>query len=95
MDQNPDDYRLAKEAAFLSLTNERDRPLAAADRNWHHVASTTANGDNMCSKFDSRLQQARTIQEVDLASEDSEFQADWIKQETGVLDTPQSGNGTS
>ncbi|KAI9555083.1 hypothetical protein GHT06_017598 [Daphnia sinensis] len=96
LDQNPDDYRLAKEAAFLSLTNERDRPLAAADRSWHHIASTTTNGDNMCSKFDSRLRQGRTIQEVDLASsEESEFPADWIKQETGVLDTPQSGNGTS
>lgn len=87
LDQNADDYRLAKEAAYLSLTNER--PLTTGDRSWHHIATASANGE--CPKLDARLRQTRTVQEVDLSSEDSECQSTWIKQETDT----QSCNGTN
>jgi len=75
IDQNPDDYRLAKEAAFLSLTNERP-PTKDQHRcqDWHQIT----NRENLESKYG-------TETEVDMKSDDPEFHDDWIKQE--VLDS--------
>lgn len=77
-DQNPDDYRLAKEAAFLSLTNER--PSTNDQRrslDWQHISTT--NRENLGSKLG-------TGTEVDMKSDDPEFPSnEWIKQE--VLDS--------
>ena len=77
IDQNPEDYRLAKEASFLSLTNDRpstrDRNRCHVnDSDWEHISNT--NSENLSSKFGSGS-------EVDMRSDDPEFHNEWIKQE--------------
>lgn len=81
LDQNPEDYRLAKEAAFLSLSNDRD----------HSVYKDCFESTPPISHTKLRQVQAEPLQlgrSEDGAFYDAEFHSSWIKQE--MFDSPSS-----
>lgn len=99
VEPNPDDYRLAQEAAYLSLhCHSRERTVSAGAE-WA-VPAAAGNGDyQRRARSDSPLQQQQQhrLEAAACGSKstspafDPEFHTTWVKQET--LDSPQS-NGS-
>ena len=82
LDNNPEDYRLAKEAAYLSLTNERDRSRNSCCTDWNvNSGDDCSNDTSIGGQMKRTSLSPRRSQDVGDCY-DPDFHTTWIKQET-------------